>query len=352
MTGLGIVGCGSAAVSVAQAISALPAIRLNSVYDVNLNLATDLAERHGARVANTYDELLSDPSVEAVYIGVPHNLLHPFACKALNAGKHVLVEKPMALSLQQADELIGLAEGQHLALGVFYEMRQVAPFHMARVMLQNGAIGKITGVHVQTLIDKPMSYWQSGYTGRLDSPWRGQQARAGGGVILMNTSHLLDAVRYITGLEVERVSAETGTLVASVEVEDTAAVTLRYDNGAIGSIFAGAHIAGASPGGERFEIFGSQGQLRLPDPYESEGLQVFLWQAWEEIPAGKWHTLPAQKINVYLAALEEFNNALISGYSPPTSGQDARQVLAIILAIYRSAAEHRAIKISEVGMVE
>jgi predicted dehydrogenase len=168
----------------------------------------------------------------------------------------------------------------------------------------------------------------------------------------MNTSHLLDAVRYITGLEVERVSAEIATLVASVEVEDTAAATLRYDNGAIGSIFAGAHVAGASPGGERFEIYGSRGQLHLPDPYGSEGLQVYLWQAWEEIPAGKWHTLPAQKTNVYLAALEEFTNALICGNSPPTSGQDARQVLAIILAIYRSAVEHRAINISEVDMVE
>lgn len=351
MTGFGIVGCGSAAVPVAQAMSASPITRLMCVYDVNLGLAMDLAERHGARVANTYDELLSDPSVEAVYIALPHDLLHPFACRALNAGKHALVEKPMALSLQQADELVALAEQRCLALGVFYEMRQVASFQAARRMVQNGAIGKVTGVHIQTLIDKPMSYWQSGYMGRLESPWRGQLARAGGGVILMNTSHLLDAVRFITGLEVEHVSAEIGTLVASVEVEDTAAATLRYDNDAIGSIFAGAHIAGASLGGERFKIYGDKGQLRLPDPYGSEGLQGYLGQDWEDFPADKWHTLPAQKTDVYLAALEEFTNALICGNSPPTSGTDARQVLAIILAIYRSAAEHRAIKISEVGMV-
>jgi predicted dehydrogenase len=137
-----------------------------------------------------------------------------------------------------------------------------------------------------------------------------------------------------------------------VEVEDTAAAALRYDNGAIGSIFAGAHVAGASLGDERFDIYGTQGQLRLPDPYGSEGLQVYLRQAWKEIPAEKWHTLTAQKTNVYLAALEEFTNALICGNSPPTSGKDARQVLAIILAIYRSAVERRAINISEVGMVE
>lgn len=352
MTGFGIVGCGSAAVPVAQAISTSPTTWLACVYDVNVDLAMDLSERHGARVAISYDDILSDPSVEAVYIAVPHDLLYPLTCKALDAGRHVLVEKPMALSLQQADELIALAERRQLALGVFYEMRQIAPYQIARKLVQSGAIGEITGVRLQTLIDKPMSYWQSGYTGRLDSPWRGQQRRAGGGVILMNTSHLLDAVRYITGLEVMRVFAEAGTLVASVEVEDMAAATLRYDNGAIGSIFAGAHIFGASPGGERFEIYGVNGQLLLPDPYGSDGLQVYLRQGWEEIPAGKWHTLPATKTNVYLAAVEEFTNALLCGNSPPTSGKDARQVLAIVLAIYQSAAEHRAITISEVGMVE
>src|SRR5512142_599561 len=121
-----------------------------------------------------------------------------------------------------------------------------APTHdIAQDRVQSGAIGNIIGIQIQTLIDKPLTYWQSGYAGRTTNPWRGIKSQAGGGVVLMNTSHLLDAAFYITGLNVNSVSAEIGTLASNVEVEDMASATLRFDNGAIGNILAGAHISGA-----------------------------------------------------------------------------------------------------------
>src|SRR5690242_13327279 len=111
------------------------------------------------------------------------------------------------------------------------------------------------GVQIQTLIDKPLSYWQSGYDGRSANPWRGVKTQAGGGVVLMSSSHLLDALFYITGLKVTRLSAAIGTLASSVEVEDTASALLHFDNGAIGNLFAGAHIKGAHHD-ERCFIYG------------------------------------------------------------------------------------------------
>ena len=153
--------------------------------------------------------------------------------QALEAGKHALTEKPLAISVDEVDRLIALAAKQKLVLGVFFEMRYAPAHDIAKRLVQAGAIGNIIGIRIQTLIDKSMTYWQSGYAGRSVNPWRGIKQQAGGGVVLMNASHLLDAVMYVTGLKVTSVAADVGTLVANVEVEDLASATLRFDNGAL-----------------------------------------------------------------------------------------------------------------------
>jgi UDP-N-acetyl-2-amino-2-deoxyglucuronate dehydrogenase len=341
----GIVGCGSASVPVCAAILASPLTELAAVYDVNEELADDLHQRFQVRKMNTLDELLTHPTVDAVYIAVPHYLLAPLTQQTLEAGKHALTEKPLAVSLDEVDTLITLAGKRKLALGVFFEMRYAPAHARARDLIQAGAIGKIIGVQIQTLIDKPLTYWQSGYTGRSINPWRGIKAQAGGGVLLMNTSHLLDALIYITGLNVTSVSAEIGTLVANVEVEDMASATLRFNNGAIGSLIAGAHIHGAYHQ-ERCYLYGTEGQIRLPDPYGSDPLQIYLKRTLGEYTSEQWHSIPIEPVPVYQRAIEEFAQAVQSGACVPVAAQAARQVLAIILAIYQSAAEKRTITIS------
>jgi len=341
----GILGCGSASLPVCEAIVTSPLTELAAVYDVNQDLANDLSGRFHVRTMETLDKLLANPTVDAVYIAVPHYLLAPLTQQALEAGKHVLTEKPLAISLEEVDALIALATEQQVALGVFYEMRYAPAHALARELIQAGAIGNIIGVRIQTLIDKPLTYWQSGYTGRSDNPWRGIKAQAGGGVVLMNTSHLLDAVGYVTGLVVTSVSAEIGTLVANVEVEDMATATLRFNNGAVGSLMAGAHISGAH-NEEYCYLYGTQGQLRLPDPYGSDPLRLYLKREWGEFTAGQWHTIPTESVPVYKCAVEAFAQAVQSRQYAPTNGQAARQVLAVVLAIYQSAAERRIISLS------
>ena len=161
----------------------------------------------------------------------------------------------------------------------------------------------------------------------------------------MNTSHLLDALLYITGLSVTSVSAEIGTLVADVEVEDMAAATLRFNNGAIGSLIAGAHISGAH-NEECCSIYGTEGQIRLPDPYGSDPLRIYLRREWSEFTAEQWHSIPLEPVLVYQQAIEDFAQAVLTKGCIPISAQDARQVLAVVLAIYQSAAERRTISIS------
>src|SRR6185436_20722138 len=168
----GIIGCGGAAVPVAEAMAASSVAELAAVYDKQPALAQDLGERFHAAVHDSLDALLADASLAAVYIAVPHNQLAPLATRALQAGKHALVEKPMATSVADADALVALADARNLALGVFYELRHSAANIRGRTLLQAGAIGTVIGVHSQTLIDKPHTYWQLGTASRTRSPWR------------------------------------------------------------------------------------------------------------------------------------------------------------------------------------
>jgi len=341
----GIIGCGTASIPVCEAIVASPLTELAAVYDVNEVLANDLGQRFHVPVADTLNTLLSNAAVDAVYIAVPHYLLAPLTGQILESGKHALTEKPLAISLEEVDKLIELSNKQQLALGVFYEMRYTSAHATARELVQVGSIGNIVGVQIQTLIDKPLTYWQSGYRSRSVDPWRGIKAQAGGGVVLMNTSHLLEALIYITGLTITSVSAEVGNLISGVEVEDMAVATLRFDNGAIGSLIAGAHIPGAQDE-ECCFIYGTHGQIRLPDPYGSDPLQVYLKQAWNDLPAGQWHSIPTEPVPVYQQAVEDFARAVQSGGCVPIDAHTARQVLAVVLAIYQSAAEKQTIVIS------
>ena len=341
----GVIGCGAASVPVCEAISMSEIAELTAVYDLNRELANDLSERFQAPVLNSLDELLTSQTVDAAYIAVPHYLLAPITQQALNAGKHALTEKPLAISLEEVDTLIELASSRKLTLGVFYEMRYAPAHARARQLIQAGAIGKIVGIRIQTLIDKPLHYWQSGYARRSINPWRGIKAQAGGGVVLMNTSHLLDALAYVTDLHVTNVFAEIGTLTADVEVEDFAAATLRFDNGAIGSLIAAAHISGARDD-EYCCIYGTEGQIRLPDPYVSNPVEMFLRSTWRDYAAGHWYTVSSTPVPVYQRAIEDFVQAVQTEACAPIHGHDARYVLSVVLAMYKSAAAKSMISIS------
>ena len=341
----GILGCGTASLPVCEAITSSALTQLTAVYDANHDLADDLSQRFRARSMETLQKLLLNPAVDVVYVAVPHDRLAPLTRQALEVGKHVLAEKPLGISLYEVDGLIRLAAEKQVALGVFYEMRYAPAHAIARRFIAEGAIGKIVAVQIQTLIDKPLAYWQSGYAGRSVNPWRGLKAQAGGGVVLMNTSHLLDALFYITGLRVTSVSAEIGTLVSDVEVEDTASATLRFDNGAIGSLIAGAHIRGAR-GDECCFIYGAEGQIRLPDPYGSDPLRIYLKRPYDQLGAGEWHSIPLETVPVYQRAIEEYARALQRGDCVPIDAQAARRVLSVVLAIYQSAAEKRVIPVT------
>jgi predicted dehydrogenase len=334
IVGLGVVGCGWAASEIARVAASLPRLSIAAATDADAGRAAAYAASTGARQARDIDDLLADPAVTAVYVGVPHHLLAPIAERALNAGKHVLVEKPLALSSAEALRLGELAESKGLKLCVFFELRRSGSVEVARRLLAEGAIGQPRLVRIKTIIDKKRAYW-----GPPDAPnWRTSKSHAGGGVLLMNSIHQLDMLRYITGLEYVRASGEIDTFTAPAEVEDAGSATLRLSNGGIVSIVAAAHSFGAKDE-ETIEIDGDAGRLDLPYAFGTRPVRLF------RTSEATWTDIPTPTLDSHAEMLAAFVDAVIDGGDVPAGASDAAAAIATVQAIYRSAAEGRSIEI-------
>jgi len=324
----------------ARAVDEAANAHLVAAMDVNLDLACDLGKRYDAAYTDNVAELLARPDVEAVYIAVPHHLHAPLAIQAARADKHVLLEKPMATTVADARAIAAACEQAGVALSLDFMLRYHSAHRRARELVAAGAIGDVIGTHVVYRGDKPESYWHGGYTGRVRTDWRVSWEKAGGGVLIMNMVHFIDLVRYMTGLEADRVYAEYGTFLApaEVEVEDFITVTLRYHNGALGSIEAGACLRGGMGPGRppAMRIYGSHGQIMLPNPGRSDYLQIYLDRPWEALPSGEWQTLEMPSVAPRTLLVEDFVDAVQRNAPPPITASDGIAVQVVVEAAYQA----------------
>lgn len=334
---LAIVGCGGAAVDVARAIDASAQVTLVAVHDRDPSRAEALARPRSATIHRSLRALLHDDRVAAVYVALPHDRLASTAITALRAGRDVLVEKPLAIRSASIARVRAAAAASSRSVGVMFELRHVPTVAEATSLIKSGGIGRIGSIRIRTLIDKPPTYWSSGPTGAVHDSWRASEARAGGGVVLMNTIHQLDLVRAITGLRANRVAALTSRRVAGVEVEDAAVAVIDWGDGVLGSLVATAHAPGASDD-ETIEIDGDGGAIRLGDPYADRPvLDRFVRKPLGEHRARRWLRSAPAPSDPWLAAVDGFAAAVRAGRAPVPGIDDAEAALAIVLAIYRSA---------------
>jgi len=331
---LGIVGCGRAASEIVRASRDIPALEIAAVCDTDHSRAEALGQQAKAAVVADIDVVLATSSVTTVYVGLPHVLLAPTVERALRAGKHVLAEKPLALDAQDAMRLGALARSNSLKLCVFYELRRSGPVQAARKLIADGAIGEPRLIRLRTIIDKPLSYW--GTPGATN--WRAHRAEAGGGVVMMNSVHQLDTLRYVTGLDYASAMAATATFTAPGDVEDTASAALRLSNGAIVSLVASAHTPGASDE-ETIEIDGTVGRLNLPDPFGTAPIRLY------RKATATWEDLPTSRPDSHRLMLESFVTAVEAGSGVPAGAMDAAAALSVVNAIYESARTGRLVDV-------
>ncbi len=340
---LGLIGCGEIAWKTAAAFIEEGISTLAAVMDINADLAGEVAERLNVPFVTTdSDALLARDDVDAVYIATPHFTHLPLALAAAQAGKPIMLEKPAGINYEQALEIVDACEKAGVFLSVAFPMRYFGGFGYARDLIHGGALGEIFGFHLSMRSFKPLSYWGGGYTLRAPSRWRTQLEKAGGGVLLMNGSHSVDVMYWMTGLEPVRVYAEFGTFnTPDIQVEDLAAVTIRCENGAIGSIEAGSAVPGGIPEAESRDegIYGTRGQIRLPTFWSDAPLRVYLEEPYGEMEAGVWHDFPMERPDMRALMARDFVRAVRAGGPMPIPGRETLKTFWTIHGAYRAGRE-------------
>lgn len=328
--GIGLVGLGqiSRAHRAGYALAGDRA-RVVAVCDQDGERATAAAAELGARAYTSLDDLLGDQDVAAVDLTLPHDVHFAAASAALSAGRHVLVEKPLALSSDECRSLIEQARESQLALGVAENTRFVAAYLAVERLLRSGALGEprlartfISGSEVQRLRDTSL--------------WKGRQAGSGGGTIIDAGPHSFYLLRWLLG-ELATVRAFHHRLVAESEVDDHALVAGRLRSGAIYS--TEYTFTAEIPWGERLELYGSEGsvivdQLSQPPALHYSGPGDRAGRALADVPfnPGGW------KVDSVAAGVLDFVDAVRAGRAPTVSGDDGLHGVLVAERAYESAA--------------
>lgn len=327
---IGIVGAGAIAQRNAMEAVKSGAAKIVGVFDVNHKVARTMARTLSAPVYASYEGLLDSDGVEAVLLSTPHHLHMPMTIEAANKGKHVLVEKPMANSFDEADAMIEACRRNGVALSVNYSFRYLAKIQKAKKIIDAGAIGDVTGIQIITHQFKDRGYWGGARSNSPDD-WRASKAKCGGGFLIMNVCHIIDYVYFLTGLKAKRVYSEYDTLGSPAEVEDIISVSFRLENGAVGSISASSIMRGSEQSEER--IWGTNGTLIL----NSEGIQFYSTRPVDGKRPGKLHKLKKFP-NVSWTAewVRHFVEAVRANREPDVSSREGWENLAFIQTAYQS----------------
>jgi len=216
----------------------------------DLGRAEKLAQGHGASVYyDSVEDILSDPEVDAVYIATPVYLHHDHVIQAAEHGKHVLCEKPMAMSVDECKSMIDACEQNGVRLGICLLLRHHPGYHDIKRMIEDGRFGEIVEARVSFLKWYPME----------PGLWRRDPVRAGGGVLLDMGAHAIDLLCFLLG-DASKVTAFISSQVAGWEVEETATVLIQMKNGA----HAIADVSFVAPhGGNMLEIYGTKGSVLI-----------------------------------------------------------------------------------------
>jgi predicted dehydrogenase len=327
----GIAGPGDIAERVmAPAMRQAPHSRLVAVARRDHAAAEAFAERHGAeRAYGDIAALAQDPDVDAIYVATPVARHAPDTLLAAAYGKHVLCEKPLALTVAEGERMRDVCAAAGVQFMTCYYQRFNRRHRQIRDLLAAGAIGRVTAAR-----------WNFG--GRSpDRPgaWRQDPVQAGGGSYLDNASHSIDLIRYLLG-EIVAVTAFVDTLAASYAVEDTASSLLLLASGA--QVVVTSHWSTNDPDEERnslLEILGTEGVI-ISMPLHDKFSRGRLMLATAE---GERHF--AYEESTHVAVLEEFAAALAEGRPPAITIDDGLASLRVVHAVYESARTGKVVRL-------
>jgi UDP-N-acetyl-2-amino-2-deoxyglucuronate dehydrogenase len=332
VTGFGIVGSGMIAEYHRDAI------RANAAAGAQLIAIAGHRKERSAEISRRFDApcvtesaLLEHPQVDAICICTPSGLHAEQAIRAAQAGKHVLIEKPIALSLEDADAVIATAAASHVTVGVVLQRRTDPVFRAIAEAIARDEFGRLTLGTITIPYHRPQSYYD-------EAPWRGTWAMDGGGVLMNQGIHLLDLLVWYLGDPIS-VQASVETLEHTIEVEDTLAACLCFASGALATITATTTVSRGAP--HRLELYGTRGLVQVEGEaivtWQSAGTPPKLASLAERSRLGASASPRGIMLDGHIAIVRDFVDALASRRAPLVDAREARRALAAALAIYRVA---------------
>ena len=336
---VGILGSGNISDTHARAAADIPGVEVVAVYGRNREKAGLLAQRTGAAAYDDLDRFLAHRPMDLVAIGSPSGLHAEHGIAAARRGLHVLVEKPIDITIDRADALIGAADRTGVKLGVFFQDRLKPAVVRMKNLVETGRLGTpvLASGHVKWY--RPPEYYGG-------SRWRGTWALDGGGALMNQGIHTVDLLVNLFG-SVARVSARIATRVHAIEVEDTAVAALEFTSGALGIIETATSIY---PGyARRVEVTGSEGTLVLDqDRLVRADLRSPTDAAGLDAPAGAGESATSPVVSdvaPHRRILEDFIRAIETNGTPACDGREGRKSVAVVQGIYESSRTGQAVTV-------
>ncbi|MGW7680478.1 Gfo/Idh/MocA family protein [Kribbella sp. NPDC054772] len=309
---------------------------LVAVVDQSLDRAGKIVEQYGGRAYASAAEAYAAEEIDAVAICLPSALHADNAIEALHAGKHVIVEKPVDITLAAADRLIAAQCETGRTVAVISQRRFQPPVTQIRTAIDTGALGRVTSGIAESAFFRPQSYYDG-------DDWRGTLAIDGGGALMNQGIHALDLLVWMLGRPVQ-VSAQTGRLAhEGIEVEDLAGASILFESGAIGLMLASTAAYPGRP--VRLTIHGDQGTAVLDDDQLAYFAAAEASQPEAPVLDGPADWGPTEL--AHLAQYRDFIAAVQDGREPAVSLEAGRRSLATVLAVYESAREGRPVELEE-----
>lgn len=308
---------------------------LEAVMEIDMQLAEKIRAKYDAKKAyDNVDDLLKDEQIQAVYIASPVVFHKEQAIKAACSGKHILLEKPVALTVADGQEVLKACRDNNVIAASGFVMRFHANHKNMKEMISSGKLGQIVSCRAQ------LTCWYPDIPGA----WRQKKSMSGGGAIMDLAVHCIDLIQYVTGSRAKMVAGLVGTKTFSYEVDDSASLLFETENGAYCYVDANFNIPD-NAARNRFEIYGTGGCMLAEatiSQLEGGRLEVMLenvdsgYNAKQEREAGKSFEIKVEPGNLYTREIESFSNSILTGVPVEVPLEDAIQVQKVVEAAYES----------------
>jgi len=345
--GFAIVGCGVIGPWHAKAIELASRAELIALCDVELDKAEKLAAEHGGvpGYKNYKTMLKKEPDIDCVCVCVPSGLHWRIAVDAAKAGRHVLSEKPLDVTLHHMDAMIDTCAKQKVKLGCIFQRRTKPLTRTVKKVIDGGKLGKLVLADAYLKYYRSPAYYKS-------AGWRGTWELDGGGALMNQGVHGIDQLLYIMG-DVDTVTAHAAPLVRDIPVEDTAVAILQYKCGAFGVIEGTTSV---TPGmATRTEIHGENGTIIFDD---SRLIKFAVARKRADIAKDRKLAVPEPKVSKTTASdpkalsvrghmiqVADMAQAILKDRPPMVPGTEARKAVELIIAIYKSARTGKTVKL-------